>query len=405
MKRLLQNIRKLSGVIGLVALFWGCEKDANFKIYEYPMPQVESISPHAGYVKSQLLIVGTDFGDQIEPVKVFFGGVEAKNILMCKNNRIVVEVPENAVSGEVSLQIWTKTVENIGMFTVLPTPEIKSVTTLNPLGSNVAHAGEEVFIKGSGFGTDPSVVSVRFNGTNAQFTLCDDENITAIAPQGYASGNVSVIINGLEVAGDAILNPDVKGDVTVFYLKNYKLPFKQVEFLPGQAGSGNEAGWFAIPQNWIVNDAAKSMVNRNADASAGKLGGMVKGDLGMQAGWGGSGTSSSITNGKMYQNMTLPAGVYRLEITFSGGNVANDNVFAVVCKGEELPDVENINNSNADIVDYCKFSQNLDEGKGEIKVETLRIDLSEPALLSFGFSVSMGNQRYFRVNDIKLILE
>lgn len=403
MKRILNNIINIV-ILSMAIQFSACEKDANFKMYEYPMPKVEKISPDFGYVKSQLLITGTDFGDQIEPVKVFFGGVEAENVLMCKNNRIVVEVPENAVSGTVSLQIWTKTIDNIGTYTVLPTPEIKSVTTLNSLGTNVARVGEEVFIKGSGFGTDPSVVSVSFNGTNAQFTLKDDENITAIAPEGYASGSVSVTINGLEIVGDAILNPDAKGDVTIFYLKNYKLPFSQIEFLPGQAGSGNEAGWFAIPQGWIVNDAAKSMVNRNGDASVGKLGGMVKGDLGMQAGWGGSGTSTSITNGKMYQNTTLPAGKYKLEVTFSGGNVAGDNVFVVVCKGNDIPNVENINN-NADILAFHKFSQNLNENNGETKVETLNIELSEPTSLCIGFCASFGNNKYFRVNDIKLILE
>lgn len=399
MKRILNNIINIV-ILGMAIQFSGCEKDANFKMYEYPMPKVKSISPDFGYVKSQLLITGTDFGDQIEPVKVFFGGVEAENVLMCKNNRIVVEVPENAVSGTVSLQIWTKTVDNIGTYTVLPTPEIKSVTTLNSLGTNVARVGEEVFIKGSGFGTDPSVVSVSFNGTDAQFTLKDDENITAIAPEGYASGSVSVTINGLEIVGDAILNPDAKGDVTIFYFKNYKRPFVQIDYVSGQQGDGN----MAIPKNWILNDAAKSYVNKNADVNAGKVGGMFpkSNALGLQAGWGGTGSAGSINNGKLYQEISLPAGSYTLEVSYVECNVAN-NVYVVLSDGHaELPDFASISEENT--LAFCKLTTN-EVSEDNPGVETIDFTLDEKKDITFGFVASFGNNSYFKVSDIKLILK
>lgn len=399
MKRILNNIINIV-ILGMAIQFSGCEKDANFKMYEYPMPKVKGISPDFGYVKSQLLITGTDFGDQIEPVKVFFGGVEAENVLMCKNNRIVVEVPENAVSGTVSLQIWTKTVDNIGTYTVLPTPEIKSVTTLNSLGTNVARVGEEVFIKGSGFGTDPSVVSVSFNGTDAQFTLKDDENITAIAPEGYASGSVSVTINGLEIVGDAILNPDAKGDVTIFYFKNYKRPFVQIDYVSGQQGDGN----MAIPKNWILNDAAKSYVNKNADVNAGKVGGMFpkSNALGMQAGWGGTGSAGSINNGKLYQKISLPAGSYTLEVSYVECNVAN-NVYVVLSDGHaELPDFASISEGNT--LAFCKLTTN-EVSEDNPGVETIDFTLDEKKDITFGFVASFGNNSYFKVSDIKLILK
>lgn len=35
-----------------------------------------------------------NFGDRTEAVKVLFGGIEAENVLSCKDNCIVVEVPE-----------------------------------------------------------------------------------------------------------------------------------------------------------------------------------------------------------------------------------------------------------------------------------------------------------------------
>ena len=56
----------------------GCEKDANIKQYVYPVPEVEKISPDAGYVTSQVIIYGKNFGDRTEAVKVLFGGIEAE---------------------------------------------------------------------------------------------------------------------------------------------------------------------------------------------------------------------------------------------------------------------------------------------------------------------------------------
>lgn len=61
-------------------LCFACEKDANFKEYAYPVPEITGIYPVSGYVGSQVAILGKDFGDQIEAVKVTFGGMEAQKI-------------------------------------------------------------------------------------------------------------------------------------------------------------------------------------------------------------------------------------------------------------------------------------------------------------------------------------
>ena len=96
------------------ALFSGCEQDPKYRVYDYPVPVVESIYPTDGYVTTQVVITGTNFGDRAEAVKVFFGEAQSNKVLDCKNNRLVVEVPETAVTGNLSLQIYNKKVENIG---------------------------------------------------------------------------------------------------------------------------------------------------------------------------------------------------------------------------------------------------------------------------------------------------
>lgn len=401
MRNILKSIITLPVIAVIATLLNGCEKDANFKMYDYPMPKVEKIFPTSGYVKSELLITGTDFGNQSEPVRVYFGGVEADTVLMCKNNRIVVEVPENAITGEVDLKIWNNEVKNIGTFTVFPTPQILSIASENnEIGSNVAAAGDKVNIKGTGFGTDASVISISFNGTPAEFTLIDDENITTTAPEGYVSGNVIMTINGLEIIAGAMMNPASKGDVSIFYFKNYKRPFVQIDYIEGQAGDGT----MAIPMGWEVNPAAKSYVNRGAQNSNDKVGGMFprSNALGMQTGWGGAGSASSINNGKMYQSFTLPTGKYRLEVTYTECNTEENETRIVLIKGNELPDMNNIdNNANKIVSGHFKGVGATEEPKKE----TFTFELTEETEVTFGFVANFGNTKYFKVSDIKLILE
>ena len=402
----MKNIFKLLSSLSLWAVFAalmaGCEKDANFKMYEYPMPKPTGISPSEGYIQSRVLITGTDFGDQVEAVKVFFGGVEADSVLMCKNNRIVVKVPDAAVTGAVSLEVWGKSVDSVATFTVLPTPTIVSVRSDNGLGEGVAAAGDLVTITGTNFGTDASVISVSFNGTSADFELVDEEHIVATAPAGYASGSVYVTINGMRLTGDAMMNPESKGDVTIFYLENYARPFQQIPYISGQEGDRS----MAVPQGWTVNDAAESFVNKNADQSAGKVGGMFTGNgtsLGMQAGWGGSGSASSITNGKMYQSTVIPAGTYSMEISYVECNVANKACIVLMKGNAELPDLEGIASASG-IIASAYFTSNSvsNDNPG---VETLHFTLDEDTEVTFGFVATFGNNSYFKVSDIKLILE
>ena len=65
-----------------------------------PEQTVLGIYPTSGYTLSQVAINGENFGDRLEPISVFFGDKEAE-IISCKNNRIVVVVPKDAVSSEV----------------------------------------------------------------------------------------------------------------------------------------------------------------------------------------------------------------------------------------------------------------------------------------------------------------
>lgn len=387
-------------MIACIAIsFFGCEEDPKFSKYVYPNGEVTDMYPKAGYVSEYVTIIGNNFGDRTEPVKVSFGGIKADNIVSCKDNVIVVEVPAGALSGEVSMQLWTNPVISLGTFTVYPTPTLTSIASDNAIfGPTVAAPGDMVTIIGTGFGTDKNAVSVSFNGTPAEITSLDNETIVVVTPDGYSSGAVLVTINGFTITGTGLMNPNSVGDVTMFYLKNYKRPFTQIPYENGQQGDSG----LAIPTDWVVNDAAKVFVNRNADASAGKVGGMfpTANALGMQVGWGGTGSGESITNGKMHQTAILPAGKYTLVVSYIESNVSATDTYIVVTAGEGLPNVDQVESTS---IAFSKFNTNV--AKNTITAtETLSFTLNSATEISIGFLASFGKEKYFKVSDIKVSL-
>lgn len=394
----------MAGVFALSAiLFAGCDDEPDIKEYVYPEPEVTSYYPSEGYAKSQVTILGKGFGALYEeryndgtivPVQaasVSFGGVEAQRILSVNDECIVVEVPENASSGKITLKVWTHKVE-VGDFEVWESPVVNK-----PINA-VVRPGGYVIIEGGCLGTSKEEVQVRFGDTMGTITEWSETRIVAVAPEGYATGALTLIVNGLEVSAGAVINPLAKGDVTIAYLKNYKQPFEADADFCKQAGlSGNETGTFLLPAYWTLNDAAK---NRTVNGVA--VSGLHNNTLILQAatGWDGAGFKK-IENGKFYQSTTLPAGKYKLTVDFSECGVADGSLYLMVAKGSVLPDITTIS-GNADILDYFSgFSRSNTKGE----VHELEFELTEESTdVSIGFvaTFTSGNN-WFRVREIKLV--
>lgn len=397
MKLLFKHTFRLVVFACVSAFFSGCEQDPKYKVYDYPMPVVESIYPTDGYVTTQVVITGTNFGDRTEAVKVFFGEVQSSNVLDCKNNRLVVEVPETAVTGNLSLQIYNKKVEDIGHYTVLPTPRVITVTSESEDGENVADTGDKVTITGENFGSDPSDISVSFNGTPAEFELIDESTIIAITPADYKTGNVIVTIHGYAMTGSAMFNPNSKGDVTVLYLKNFKQPFTKA----------NDENWkngeWWTPAVWNQNAASF-----NAEGSTTVSGMQYKAaegyTLAFQNGW----NKNAYANGKMWQATTLRPGKYRLEVTYAYSLVVNDPgnfISVLIAKGSsenDIPDVADIEQLDGVYAVYDKMGTANDSGV----LVTPSFEVAQATDVVIGFLTSMAkNNSYFKVTELKLILE
>lgn len=378
----------------VIMFFYSCEQDPKFKIYDYPVPVVESVYPTDGYVTTQVVITGTNFGDRTEAVKVFFGEVQARKVLDCKNNRIVVEVPETAASGELSLQIYNKKVENIAHYTVLATPRVITVTSDSEDGEGVADAGDKVTIKGENFGVNAADISVSFNGTPAEFQLVDETTIIATTPQGYATGNVIVTIHGYEMIGSAMFNPNSKGDVTVLYLENYGTGFRKAD--PAEGAFNKQ--WYT-PAIWIGNAASADFNMALQDV----------GDafLAFQVGW----QKAAYNNGKLYQATTLRKGTYRLEVTTAASDVQTDDgnkVFAFIVGGtgvDDIPNVDAISQMDDSKGVYIEYTKRGADAGGET-LTTPSFTVGDKTQVVVGFLTSMNKANsYFKVSQVKLILE
>lgn len=392
MKHILKNYFSLL-LLAVATLFAACEEDAHIKEYVYPVPVVTSISPTTGYAGTEVTIFGTDFGSRIEPMKVFFGGIPAVEILSCKNNRVVVKVPEKALSGDMSMQLWQHKLENIGQFTLIPTPKIISIASNNAeYGENVAAQGDLVTIKGTGFGKDASAIAVEFNGTLVTEGIDlipagenEEEDVVTVTAPEYTSGIIAISVNGYRVEGTALMNPNSPGDVTMFYLKNYKQPFMAVE----EVASGD----WRVPAEWEVNDQAKSVSGTNHTVGGLHVGPNNRdGLLVMQAGWG----CDAVTNGQMLQHASLPAGDYRIELNVTEVT-GSSNVYFLVATGDALPTIDGPSATPDSSTPAYKL--------GTAGLQSFKFTLDAGTEITIGFAGYLRANSCIKVSGIKIIRE
>lgn len=389
MRNLLKNSLSLFTLVGLTVLLCSCEKDAKYKDYVYPDPVVDQIYPVAGYVASQVAIMGHDFGDRIEPVKVFFGGVQAGKIISCKNSRIIVEVPVGAQSGDITLQVWTHTLQSVGQFTVIPTPVINSIVSNNPAGELFAQGGDEITIIGSAFGSSTEDVVVAINNKSAEVLSVMENEITAKVPDNYGSGLVVINVKGYEVEGSALIDPSTSGDVTKLFLKNCAQPFQRGD-------TGDEEWGSAL--HWAFN------ANANSGSSLQFTDDVPEGVLTL--------IGNGKWNGSMYQLATLPAGNYDFTVQVIEDTKGSGRYGARfgVLKGEvSFPGMNEINHGGTKIWEFNDMSGvlgdvNITNQTGTVPtIYHCSVTLSETTRVTIGFATMLAGSNNVKVSAIGII--
>ncbi|MFC0772144.1 DUF5013 domain-containing protein [Terrimonas alba] len=387
-------------LIAIVLLGTRCEKGPQFREFNYPVAVPSGMSPASGYAMTNVTIVGTNLDTLKGAVKIWFGGIQATNIVSATGNQIVVQVPANAVSGKVSLQVWTTKVDSVGTYTVIPSPVINSIASQNAQ-KHAAFPGDTISIKGIRFGTDVSKVAIKFNGTTAtDIPFINDTLIKVVAPNGFSSGNVTLTMGGLTItATPAIINPNAPGNITPYFLSNTGDTTKGGGFTNGGALVSNRWGTLAAP--WVTNAAAK---NKSGEGGYSKDGG---GTLCWET-WG----NTPITDGIIYQptSMPLPAGSYTLSVKYFTEVQQNSTVHMAVASGNSgIPTLANISTALASVAlanpaNVGATSPNLTETK------TLNFSLASSEVVSIGFlgNIAWGNGSanpgcYWKVEWIKLV--
>jgi IPT/TIG domain-containing protein len=146
-----------------------------------PQPSITGLAPASGAVGASVTITGTGFTGA---TKVWFNGTSA-DFTVSSDTQITAVVPQGATTGPVSIDGPGGSSSSPSTFTVvLPPPP--AVTGMSPALGTV---GTTVTIAGSGLA---KATAVRFNGTNAGFTVNSDTQITAVVPQGASTGPITV---------------------------------------------------------------------------------------------------------------------------------------------------------------------------------------------------------------------
>jgi RHS repeat-associated protein len=165
-------------------------------------PALGSMSPPAGAPGSVVNIAGSNLLVSGATTQIFFNGLAGQivpngnGIPIISPSGFSAYVPNNATSGPVTVVIGDST-SNALNFTVEQAP---TVTDISP---NNGQAGAwPIIITGSGFGATMSNSTVKFYDTvPAQIISWSDTEIQALAPQGIATGPISVQVGGLTAFG------------------------------------------------------------------------------------------------------------------------------------------------------------------------------------------------------------
>jgi hypothetical protein len=165
----------------------------------------------------------------------------------------------------------------------------------------------------------------------------------------------------------------LKGEVSSIYLKNYAQPMNR------SAYDNNRWGTLS---DWTTNAAMKN--------HTGGVGGYASDDGGVinvETGWN---DALRITNGKIYQTVTLPAGKYAFESLLADNNDNGDpNAYIVATAGNEISNIENLSSAI---------------GSTRVKNNRFEFVLSQTTTVSLGLVLTFEDYKYMKIRSLRLFI-
>lgn len=229
-------------------------------------------------------------------------------------------------------------------------------------------------------------------GMQLQYTTSDNvahDTIVAAQPE----GQVTVLPNYLSMSSfryRTLYKPDklavdtfytpfetkaVKEDITQTYIRNPGSPFELDNNKPF-------GGRFGQLKDWQYNAEAEKNGTYDNIGGTGRLTLWI---------W----DNGAITNGKIYQTFTLPAGEYRFEADVSNIDNTLENTWLLVAAGNALPDVDQAGTA----LSSARLVNNNN------KYASAAFVLTAPTTVTVGFAGTLSNpkQQTIRVNKVLLI--
>jgi hypothetical protein len=129
-------------------------------------------------------ITGTNFSGA---TGVTFGGASA-SFSVDSSTQITASVPQNAVTGRISVTTGAGTAVSSGTFTVTP-PPVAPAPTITSFSPSSGTPGTAVTIIGTHFA---GATAVRFNGVAAVYNVISATEIQTVVPAGSSTGKIAV---------------------------------------------------------------------------------------------------------------------------------------------------------------------------------------------------------------------
>ena len=145
---------------------------------------LDAIEPREGPRGGEVVLRGHGFSSRPADQQVTIAGVAAP-LTAATPERLTVRVPDTK-SGAVAVQLAGQRVSSRDPFVVTQPPRI------DKLSAEQLAPGEELRVQGSGFGTNPALVTVALAGERLTLVSVDDAQLVAKAPQAPVSGELSV---------------------------------------------------------------------------------------------------------------------------------------------------------------------------------------------------------------------
>ena len=166
--------------------------DESFSVgkYTYQELSVQKISPANGGAGTLIRISGAGFSSLSGPAQAFING-KAANVVSAKDTLLVIQVPAGATSGPVKVVVNGKEASGQSF-------RFQAIAAIKP---STGGKGTKVRINGSGFEAVAAGNYVDFNGKAALVEEAADDHLIVVAPDGVATGPVSVTVLNQKIVG------------------------------------------------------------------------------------------------------------------------------------------------------------------------------------------------------------